>query len=82
MYKNMMDSMKKPVTMESKMAKKSAPKAGLKGNQSKLDANKNGKWDTGDYQLKKQPEQLWQHESTIQAKPSWEYIIDFKPFTN
>ena len=46
------------------------------------DANKNGKWDTGDYQLKKQPEQLWQHESTIQAKPSWEYIIDFKPFTN
>jgi len=46
------------------------------------DANRNGKWDTGDYQLKKQPEQLWQHESTIQAKSSWEYIIDFKPFTN
>ena len=40
MYKNMMDSMKKPAAMESKMAKKSAPKTGLKGNQSKLDANK------------------------------------------
>ncbi len=33
-----MDSMKKPVAMESKMAKKSTPKTGLKGNQSKLDA--------------------------------------------
>ena len=45
MYKNMMDSMKKPVTMEFKMANKGMPKAGLKGNQSKLDANKNGKID-------------------------------------
>jgi hypothetical protein len=53
MYKNMMDSMKKPVTMESKMAKKSAPKAGLKGNQSKLDANKNGKIDSEDFKMLK-----------------------------
>jgi len=52
MYKNMMDSMKKPVTMESKMmAKKSMPKAGLKGNQSKLDANKNGKIDSEDFKM-------------------------------
>ena len=50
MYKNMMDSMKKPVTMESKMAKKT-PKAGLKGNQSKLDANKNGKVDAEDFKM-------------------------------
>ena len=50
MYKNMMDSMKKPVAMESKMAKKSAP-AGLKGNQSKLDANKNGKVDAEDFKM-------------------------------
>ena len=53
MYKNMMDSMKKPVAMESKMAKKSAPKAGLKGNQSKLDANKNGKIDAEDFKMLK-----------------------------
>jgi len=53
MYKNMMDSMKKPVAMESKMAKKSAPKAGLKGNQSKLDANKNGKVDAEDFKMLK-----------------------------
>jgi hypothetical protein len=53
MYKNMMDSMKKPVAMESKMAKKSAPKAGLKGNQSKLDANKNGKIDSEDFKMLK-----------------------------
>lgn len=53
MYKNMMDSMKKPVTMESKMAKKSGPKAGLKGNQSKLDANKNGKVDAEDFKMLK-----------------------------
>ena len=51
MDKNMMDSMKKPVAMESKMAKKSAPKAGLKGNQSKLDANKNGKVDAEDFKI-------------------------------
>ena len=53
MYKNMMDSMKKPVAMESKMAKKSAPKAALKGNQSKLDANKNGKVDAEDFKMLK-----------------------------
>ena len=52
MYKNMMDSMKKPVTMESKMAKKNA-KTGLKGNQSKLDANKNGKIDAEDFKMLK-----------------------------
>ena len=53
MYKNMMDSMKKPGTMESKMTKKSMPKAGLKGNQSKLDANKNGKIDAEDFKMLK-----------------------------
>ena len=42
MSKNMMDSMKKPVTMESKMAKKS-----------KLDANKNGKIDAEDFKMLK-----------------------------
>ena len=46
------------------------------------DTNNNGFWDTGDYLLKKQPERLWQHEASIQAKSSWEYIIDFKPFSN
>jgi hypothetical protein len=51
MYKNMMDSMKKSVSMESKMAKKNAPKSGLKGNQSKLDANKNGKIDAEDFKM-------------------------------
>lgn len=49
MYKSMMDSMKKP--MESKMAKKSMPKTGLKSNQSKLDANKNGKIDAEDFKM-------------------------------
>ena len=53
MYKNMMDSMKKPGTMESKMSKKSMSKAGLKGNQSKLDANKNGKIDAEDFKMLK-----------------------------
>jgi len=53
MYNNMMDSMKKPVKMETKMAKKSTPKAGLTGNQSKLDANKNGKIDAQDFKMLK-----------------------------
>ena len=47
-----MDSMKKPVSMESKMmAKKSMPKTELKGNQKKLDANKNGKIDAEDFKM-------------------------------
>lgn len=51
MYNNMMSSMKKPVKMETKMANKSTPKAGLTGNQSKLDANKNGKIDSQDFKM-------------------------------
>jgi uncharacterized protein (DUF2141 family) len=46
------------------------------------DANQNGMWDTGDYEHKKQPEWYWQHEQVINAKASWEYVIDFKPFSN
>ena len=46
MYKNMMDSMKKPKVAE---PKKGMAKPSLKGNQSKLDANKNGKIDSDDF---------------------------------
>lgn len=51
MYNNAMDSMKKPVKMATKMVNKSMPKDGLKGNQSKLDANKNGKIDAQDFKM-------------------------------
>jgi len=48
MYKNMMDSMKKPKSAKME-PKKTMAKSSLKGNQSKLDANKNGKIDAEDF---------------------------------
>ncbi len=50
MYKNMMDSMKKPKM--GKMPKKAMPKH-LVGKQSKLDMNKNGKIDAEDFKMLK-----------------------------
>jgi hypothetical protein len=51
MYKNAMDSMKKP-KMETKMPKKGMNKP-LVGNQAKLDANKNDKIDAQDFKMLK-----------------------------
>jgi hypothetical protein len=43
-----------------------------------LDQNKNGKWDTGDYWTKKQPERNLAVGKTLTIRPNWEneFAID------
>jgi hypothetical protein len=36
------------------------------------DENKNGKWDSGNVHLKKQPENIWVNEKIIALRPNWE----------
>jgi uncharacterized protein (DUF2141 family) len=36
------------------------------------DLNNNGKWDTGDYWKKRQPERLISRKQTLQIKPNWD----------
>ncbi len=43
------------------------------------DENRNGKWDAGDFFLKKQPEKVIPYSSEIILKPGWENEIDFLP---
>lgn len=42
------------------------------------DANKNGRWDTGDLLGKKQPEKVFPYRAEILLKPGWENTIDYK----
>jgi hypothetical protein len=36
------------------------------------DENKNGKWDSGNVKLKRQPENIWLNEKLITLRPNWE----------
>lgn len=36
------------------------------------DENKNGKWDSGNVHLRKQPEHIWVSEKVISLRPNWE----------
>ena len=36
------------------------------------DENRNGKWDSGNVRLKKQPENIWINEKEITLRPNWE----------
>lgn len=36
------------------------------------DENKNGKWDSGNVRLKRQPENIWLNEKLITLRPNWE----------
>lgn len=44
-----------------------------------VDANRNGKWDTGDYDLKQQPEQVYFYPEKITCKAKWDMTIDWNP---
>ncbi len=37
------------------------------------DQNQNGKWDSGDYFLKRQPERVWIYKEKIQIRPNWSF---------
>jgi uncharacterized protein (DUF2141 family) len=40
------------------------------------DDNKNGKWDSGNVKLRRQPENIWVDESLITVRPNWEQETD------
>ena len=42
-----------------------------------FDANGNGKWDTGNYLLKTQPERISYYPTVIELKPNWELEQEF-----
>lgn len=46
------------------------------------DANGNGKWDVGNYALKKQPEEIIQFEKTISVRAFWDVEEEFRIDTN
>lgn len=42
-----------------------------------IDANKNGKWDTGDYDLDLQPEEVYYLPESVECKEKWDITKDF-----
>lgn len=44
-----------------------------------VDENKNGKWDTGDFFEKRQPENVIPYKEGIPMKAGWDMTIDFEP---
>lgn len=45
------------------------------------DTNKDGKWTTGNYLERVQPELMIPHEGSVMLRSGWENEIDFKPYT-
>lgn len=44
-----------------------------------VDANHNGKWDTGDYDLRLQPEQVYFYPEKITCKAKWDMTVNWNP---
>ena len=42
------------------------------------DVNKNGKWDTGDFSKKIQPEKIFSYKETYQLKGGWDLDVEVK----
>ena len=42
------------------------------------DLNKNGKWDTGNYKKKRQPEPIYYFEKPIQIRGYWDLEEEFR----
>lgn len=43
-----------------------------------IDANRNGKWDSGDLLKRKQPERVIPYNNEINLRPGWENMVDFE----
>jgi hypothetical protein len=43
-----------------------------------IDANRNGKWDSGDLLKRKQPERVMPYNNEINLRPGWENMVDFE----
>ncbi|MGI6232262.1 MAG: Ig-like domain-containing protein [Prevotella sp.] len=46
-----------------------------------IDTNRNGKWDTGDYEKKLQPEQVYYYPEPITCKAKWDVTETWNPVT-
>lgn len=46
------------------------------------DINKNLRWDTGDYSIKKQPEPVYYYPSEYEVRTRWNHTIDWDPKVN
>lgn len=44
-----------------------------------IDENKNGEWDTGDYEEKRQPETLIYYMEKVSVRANWDIKVDFSP---
>lgn len=44
-----------------------------------VDNNENGLWDTGDYALDRQPEQLYYHPDKIECRERWDLTVTMNP---
>jgi len=42
-----------------------------------VDENKNGRWDTGDFKTRKQPEMVYYYPQLIEFKANWEALQDW-----
>jgi hypothetical protein len=43
-----------------------------------LDSNKNGRWDTGDYMTKRQPERIIYYPGSVEIRANWEQMETFR----
>jgi len=46
-----------------------------------VDENHNGKWDTGDYDLDQQPEEVYYYPKEIECKEKWDLTLSWNPKT-
>ena len=44
-----------------------------------VDANRNGIWDTGNYSLNQQPEEMYYYPEEIECKAKWDITLDWDP---
>ncbi|MGB5315883.1 MAG: hypothetical protein WBN56_07765, partial [Robiginitalea sp.] len=43
-----------------------------------FDSNKNGRWDTGDYMTKRQPERIIYYPGSVEVRANWEQVETFR----
>lgn len=41
------------------------------------DANDNGRWDTGEWRVLKQPERTWRHDEPVNVRAAWDVKVDW-----
>ncbi len=42
------------------------------------DPNRNGRWDTGEWATRRQPERTWYHPEAVNVRAAWDVVVDWK----